>query len=235
MRVVNDQDEEKARKKLKQAVSTKKPLKQNTLKSFLLIGAIGVVALFAGYSRYNSATHGGSQILNAEKAQNVALENKIAIKKAANKKAIRNAGQSITGLDYVRQDKDDKIMNAFFNKILDWKDADEYRAARKWALKNYSIDPDSQFAKVLLPSVAQTNVGVGEKGTNEIDMNSENMHFLDMQSYVTDIRGSDYTYFAVLRVQVHDKKGAVDTERIVAMYTMDAHGRFYNAKAYTTV
>lgn len=198
------------------------------------IGAIGTVMLAIGLVGRSSAVKNMNNILSYQNQANTEVENKIAVKKAANQRKVKNAGQAITGLDYVRQNKDDKVMNQFLSRILTWDNADEYRANRRWAFKKYSIDPNSSFAKTMLPDVAQTNIGVGDKGNNTIDINSLNMKFLDMKSYVTDIRGSDYTYFTVIRVQSHDKKGAVATGSIAMIYTMDGHGKFYNLKAYNS-
>lgn len=198
------------------------------------IGAIGTVMLAIGLVGRSSAVKNMNNILSYQNQANTEVENKIAVKKAANQRKVKNAGQAITGLDYVRQNKDDKVMNQFLSRILTWDNADEYRANRRWAFKKYSIDPNSSFAKTMLPDVAQTNIGVGDKGDNTIDINSLNMKFLDMKSYVTDIRGSDYTYFTVVRVQSHDKKGAVATGNIAMIYTMDGHGKFYNLKAYNS-
>lgn len=198
------------------------------------IGAIGTVMLAIGLVGHSSAVKNMNNILSYQNQANTEVENKIAVKKAANQRKVKNAGQAITGLDYVRQNKDDKVMNQFLSRILTWDNADEYRANRRWAFKKYSIDPNSSFAKTMLPDVAQTNIGVGDKGNNTIDINSLNMKFLDMKSYVTDIRGSDYTYFTVIRVQSHDKKGAVATGNIAMIYTMDGHGKFYNLKAYNS-
>lgn len=234
MRIVNENGKKADQIKQQIAVNQPKQFKKKTVTSFAVIGLIGLAMFGVGGLHHSNVINHNKTVLTQEKNINVNLENKIAIKKAANKKATQNAGQSITGLDYVRQDKDDKIMNQFFNRILTWKNADEYRQNRDWALKNYTIDKTSQFAQVLLPSVEQTNIGVGDKGNNEIDINKYNMKFLDMKSYVTDIRGSDYTYFAVVRVQTHDKQGAVATGKFAVMYTMNGHDRFYNASAYAT-
>lgn len=211
-----------------------KHLQKRGIITLSIIGLAGTVLLGIGLYGHYSAINEMNHTLSAEKQINTEVENKIAVKQAANQRETRNAGQAITGLNYVRQNKDDRTMNNFFSRILTWDNADEYRSNRKWALKNYSIDPNSSFAKTMLPDVAQTNIGVGDKGTNTIDINSLNMKFLDMKSYVTDIRGSDYTYFAVIRVQSHDRKGAVATGNIAVIYTMDGHGKFYNLKAYNS-
>ena len=233
MRTVQDngpEKEEQAKLTQKEA----KHLRKRGVWTLTGIGAIGTVMLAIGLVGRSSAVKNMNNILSYQNQANTEVENKIAVKKAANQRKVKNAGQAITGLDYVRQNKDDKVMNQFLSRILTWDNADEYRANRRWAFKKYSIDPNSSFAKTMLPDVAQTNIGVGDKGTNTIDINSLNMKFLDMKSYVTDIRGSDYTYFAVIRVQSHDRKGAVATGNIAVIYTMDGHGKFYNLKAYNS-
>ena len=232
MRTVQDNGPKEDESKLTQ--NEAKHLRKRGVWTLTGIGAIGTVMLAIGLVGNSSAVKNMNNILSYQNQANTEVENKIAVKKAANQRKVKNAGQAITGLDYVRQNKDDKVMNQFLSRILTWDNADEYRANRRWAFKKYSIDPNSSFAKTMLPDVAQTNIGVGDKGDNTIDINSLNMKFLDMKSYVTDIRGSDYTYFTVIRVQSHDKKGAVATGNIAMIYTMDGHGKFYNLKAYNS-
>lgn len=233
MRTVQDNGPEKE-EQAKLTQNEVKHLRKRGVWTLTGIGAIGTVMLAIGLVGHSSAVKNMNNILSYQNQANTEVENKIAVKKAANQRKVKNAGQAITGLDYVRQNKDDKVMNQFLSRILTWDNADEYRANRRWAFKKYSIDPNSSFAKTMLPDVAQTNIGVGDKGNNTIDINSLNMKFLDMKSYVTDIRGSDYTYFTVIRVQSHDKKGAVATGNIAMIYTMDGHGKFYNLKAYNS-
>lgn len=233
MRTVQDNGPKKE-EQAKLTQNEAKHLRKRGVWTLTGIGAIGTVMLVIGLFGHASAVKNMTNILSYQHQANTEVENKIAVKKAANQRKVKNAGQAITGLDYVRQNKDDKVMNQFLSRILTWDNADEYRANRRWAFKKYSIDPNSSFAKTMLPDVAQTNIGVGDKGDNTIDINSLNMKFLDMKSYVTDIRGSDYTYFTVIRVQSHDKKGAVATGNIAMIYTMDGHGKFYNLKAYNS-
>lgn len=233
MRTVQDNGSKKE-EQAKLTQNEAKHLRKRGVWTLTGIGAIGTVLLAIGLAGHASVVKNMNNILSYQNQANTEVENKIAVKKAANQRKVKNAGQAITGLDYVRQNKDDKVMNQFLSRILTWDNADEYRANRRWAFKKYSIDPNSSFAKTMLPDVAQTNIGVGDKGDNTIDINSLNMKFLDMKSYVTDIRGSDYTYFTVVRVQSHDKKGAVATGNIAMIYTMDGHGKFYNLKAYNS-
>lgn len=233
MRTVQDNGPKKE-EQAKLTQNEAKHLRKRGVWTLTGIGAIGTVMLAIGLFGHASTVKNMNNILSYQNQANTEVENKIAVKKAANQRKVKNAGQAITGLDYVRQNKDDKVMNQFLSRILTWDNADEYRANRRWAFKKYSIDPNSSFAKTMLPDVAQTNIGVGDKGDNTIDINSLNMKFLDMKSYVTDIRGSDYTYFTVVRVQSHDKKGAVATGNIAMIYTMDGHGKFYNLKAYNS-
>lgn len=235
MRTVQDNGP-KPKKEEPQKLTPKqvKHLKKRGIWTLSIVGLAGTVLLCVGLVGHVSANKRMNELEAEQNQINTTLENRIAVKKAANKRKIRNAGQAVTGLNYVRQNKDDKVMNAFFSRILTWDNADEYRKNRDWALKTYSIDPNGAFAKAMLPDVAQTGIGVGDKGTNTIAINSLNMKFLDMKSYVTDIRGSDYSYFAIIRVQSHDHKGNVATGNIAVEYTMDGHGKFYNMSAYNS-
>ena len=200
-------------------------------KPLVIFGVIGLV-FFLGCLFWTSHTRGhNEQILASQKAQIEALENKISVKQAANNRKIKKANQAITGLNYVRKDKDDAIVTKFFQKCTTWNNAQQYRRLREEIMQKYGISEKSSFMTNFMPKLPQENMGIGNNGHNEVDDDNLNLSFDSIHTYVTDIAGSNYSYFGIVTVNSHDKKGATATGTIAVRYTVNGRGKITNLSA----
>lgn len=100
-------------------------------------------------------------------------------------------------------------------------------------MKEYKLLDNDNFMKVFMPLLKQYGMTLKSDGNNEIDTGSLNLSYDKMKSYVTNIQGDKYSYFTVVTVNSHDKKGAVANGKIVASYTVNGHGKISNLNADT--
>lgn len=207
---------------------------KKTKKILVGIGLTGLVCLLFGGMYAKHKIDSNEAAIAAQAQQIAGLKNKIAVKKAANNRKIEKATQQMTGLNYVRKDKDDALMGKFLEKACTWENADQYRQIRQEIMDEYGLSPKSSFMTVFMPKLTQDGVKIGSNGSNgsnEISRNGENMKYNDMTSYVTDISGNDYSYLTIATVESHDKKGAVADGTIVLRYTINGNNKITKLNA----
>lgn len=201
---------------------------------YLKIGEKNITKLFAfagvgllvgiGCTVYSHLLNNGTQeALTAETQKISGLQNKIDVQKAANSRKIKKAEQAITGLNYVRKDKDDATIDSFLNTSCTWNNARQYRRMRDELVHKYGLSEHSTFMKNFVPSLAQIGMKPGDDGTNKVDYDGLNMKYDDKTSYVTGISGSDYSYFAVVHVLTQNKKGKIAKGTAIFRYTIDGN------------
>lgn len=204
---------------------------QRNIKLTLVLFVAGLLFL-GGSCLYNSLII--KQYNGAIANQNnniVSLENKISVAKAANNRKMRGFNQSITGLNLVRKKTDDQKAESLLKYATTWNSGKSYRQKRKAIMKEYKLSDNDNFMKVFMPPLEQYGMSLKSSGSNEIDVNSLNMKYDGMTSYVTNIQGNNYSYFTVVTVSSHDKKGAVAQGKVAASYTIDGHGKISNLNA----
>lgn len=201
---------------------------------YLKVGEKNITKLFAfagvgllvgiGCTFYSHLLNTGTQeALTAETQKINGLQNKIDVQKAANSRKVKKAEQAITGLDYVRKDKDDATIDGFLNTSCTWNNAKQYRQMRDELIHKYGLSKNSTFMKTFVPSLAQIGMKPGDDGTNKVDYDGLDMKYEDKTSYVTGIGGSDYSYFAIVHVLTKNKKGSIARGIAIFRYTIDSN------------
>lgn len=161
------------------------------------------------------------------------LENEVDVQKAATRSAEAEFERKVTGLDSIRKKKDDETMEKFLEELFSWKSLEEYNAIRDKIMKEYDLDENSRFIKVVMREVAEVPTDTGT--TNEIDAYGYNMKFRGLESSVTKVTTSEYSYFAEVKVETSDKGGNKATGTIVMTYNIDIDGNITGFEAYTAV
>lgn len=204
---------------------------QRKIKLTLVLFVAGLLFLLGSFL-YNSLTVKQYNGIIADQNNNiVGIQNKISVTKAANNRKMRGLNQSITGLNLVRKKTDDQKAEALLKYATTWNSGSSYRKKRKTIMKEYKLSDNDNFMKVFMPPLEQYGMSLKSSGSNEIDVDSLNMKYDSMRSYVTNIQGNKYSYFTVVTVSSHDKKGAVAQGKVAASYTVDGQGKISNLNA----
>lgn len=197
----------------------------------LFIG--GLVFLLVSFLYSSLMTKNYNNLVNNQTDTITGLQNKISVTEAANNRKMKGLNQTITGLNLVRKKIDDKKAEALLKYATTWNSGSEYRKKRSTIMKEYKLSDNDNFMKVFMPPLKQYGMTLKTDGNNEIDTDSLNLSYDKMKSYVTNIQGDKYSYFTVVTVNSHDKKGAVANGKIAASYTVNGHGKISNLNADT--
>lgn len=204
-------------------------------KTKLILGLFigGLVFLLVSFLYSSLMTKNYSNLVNNQTNTITGLQNKISVTEAANNRKMKSLNQTITGLNLVRKKTDDKKAEVLLKYATTWKSGSEYRKKRSTIMKEYKLSDNDNFMKVFMPPLKQYGMTLKSDGNNDIDTDSLNLSYDKMKSYVTNIQGDKYSYFTVVTVNSHDKKGAVANGKIAASYTVNGHGKISNLNADT--
>lgn len=164
---------------------------------------IAVILAIVSVFTVNSMLSTRSQTLQAQQVRIHELENNIATKdeeKAKERQVV--VEQATGGLDRSRVNNDQKKIEELMGLVFEWQSMDGYMKNRKTVMDSYNIPQDSTFMVDFMPGEIE---GVSREAPNgemiyafDKDLASK----LDsVDTYVTDINGDTYSYFAV--VQAH--------------------------------
>ena len=164
---------------------------------------IAVILAIVSVFTVNSMLSTRSQNLQAQQVRIHELENNITTKdeeKAKERQVV--VEQATGGLDRSRVNNDQKKIEELMGLVFEWQSMDGYMKNRKTVMDSYNIPQDSTFMVDFMPGEIE---GVSREAPNgemiyafDKDLASK----LDsVDTYVTDINGDTYSYFAV--VQAH--------------------------------
>lgn len=165
--------------------------------------AVAIILAIVSLVTVKSMLSTRSENLEAQQVRIHELENNIATKDAEKVKERQVVVEQATGgLDRSRVDNDQKKIEELMSLVFEWQSMDGYMKNRKEVMDSYNIPQDSTFMVDFMPGEIQ---GVSRKAPNgdviyafDKDLASK----LDsVDTYVTDINGDTYSYFAV--VQAH--------------------------------
>ena len=215
----------KAKKDVKNKVKDRKDKEitvadaQKRTVTLMCAGLASLLFLLGAGIYSNNKMSSNQAILANQQTQIAGIKNQISAKKAANNRAIEHATQEVSGLSLERRDQDKALAQKLFNLVCTWDNGQEYRKNRNKALSEYHINPNSNFADAFLPPLEQQGMRLGKSnGTNTIDEDNLNMRLNEIDLYVTGINGNTYSYFAVVHVSSHNKKGATADGTITATF-----------------
>lgn len=196
----------------------KSKIKQNIVPIIAAVVALVSIVFLASSNANNS------KVLTAQREKITQLRSDLAVKEASaelNKAQIRKAS---TGVDAERKTKDDQKAEEMFRTALSWSSYSEYMAARTKLMQVYGFTSDSPMLKTIMPEVKDSTDANG-KHYNEIDTLGRNSTFDKMESRVSAINATTYSYFAVVSASTRggtDK--AVAKSYYVVTYAIDADG-----------
>lgn len=126
-----------------------------------------------------------------------------------------------SGLNLDRVSQDREVSETFFKSILTWKTYEEYSRIREMLMENYAISEQDPMMTEFMPKV------------DESMFRGENLEYKAQDTYVTDIAGSNYTYFSIVTVSSRGKSGGTADGKIGFLYSIDKDGRISNLSAHT--
>lgn len=214
------------------AADLKKPV--SPAMRFLQVGLLPIIsalALGATGISYGLASSEHTAVLSRQSNQISDLSNKIAAIEAdhAAKEAASNMDAS--GFSQDRKLKDDDKMEAFMKVVTTWKSYDEYTQARDEVMKLGNLTAESTFMKNFMPDIPNTVDSAG-KSINKIDVGGYNMTFVDLDTTVTGIKTTTYSYFGLVTVSSTNPTTGTSVQSYVPVtYDVDADGNISNIEA----
>lgn len=186
------------------------------------------IVILIGNMIISSVYYVPTKIKYVDAKQNVAADVERA--KVNNQQSNVNVSKKATGLDAERVKTDDIIIEKFLKKCLSWKSYDEFKAIREEITESYNFAKDSNFMSVMFPNIEVTD----KDGNvyNRIDVESLNMSYDSLKSYVTNISNGVYTYFTEVTV-TSTADDNTSSGMIVCTYSIDEDGNMMNIDAFT--
>lgn len=173
-----------------------------------------------------------SSVLAAQTREIADMKSKISLKEQTVLKAEQDSVQAVTGMDANRAAKDNKIAESFFKEIMNWSSLDEYNQIRTNLAENYGLRENSSFLTVFMPPVVDS-VSPDGSHYNRIDTLGLNVSYEDMDSYVTGIKNTTYSYASFVTFSSASANGNEGFATVMATYDIDVDGNISNLYAYT--
>lgn len=153
--------------------------------------------------------------------------------------AVKETAQSmvreVSGIDFSRKAKDDKLAEAFIKYATEWESYDTYVSSREEFKAKYPyIDESSYYLSKFFPPADSMIIRDASNAVvyNMFD-NGRNIHFDTLESYVMNISDDGvYSYFAEIMCHSDLSRGKRGTSHMVALYSIDADGKFSGVTAY---
>lgn len=136
----------------------------------------------------------------------------------------------VTGLDLNRQKQDDEKAAEVFKSIFTWNSYKTYNDVKAKMLNEYEMNEG--VVKRLMPEVPEI-VSEGNKKINEIDANKLSMNYVNLQSYVVKISGTDYSYITEVTVESSDRTGNKASGKVLMSYDVAMNGQISNMNGFT--
>lgn len=149
----------------------------------------------------------------------------------------RDVKIEVSGLDTARVQSDDKVAKDFLEKVLTWSSYQEYQDVRDYIAQEYELNDSSTLLQTFFPEIEVVTDPDGNE-YNIIDAMRQsgeplNLEFVGMDSHVTNISGTDYSYFTEVTVSSTANNGGMATGRCIFLYTVSEDGELSNLHAYT--
>lgn len=188
----------------------------------LLIG----VVVFVGAVMYSNSKSGAmNDTISELQGQLTTLENEYALKLSTQTQENERVIKLVTGVEQERKANDDSKMTSIMYDVVTWSSYAEYCQKRQNFIDTYG--EDEPFLNMFFPAVA---VATSADGTqyNTIDTLGLRLEFSSLNSYIVNINGNKYSYFAIVSVTAD---GGTNTKKsFVITYDMDANGTVTNLK-----
>lgn len=195
-----------------------------------LLVVITLLAFLFSALFYLVTTSSDSSELSAQQGQIDSLNNQIQIKKASIAADQASKNQDVSSLDLTRKRNDDAVLARLMHEATSWSTYSEYSQARKSIERTYGLDDKSSFMTSFMPAIP--NVKDGDHYVNQIDTLGLNMSYSDLATYVSSIRGTDYTYLALVNVSTTSRDESTNqTTQVVVSYKTDSDHKITSIEA----
>lgn len=170
----------------------------------LILTLIMIILLFVG----TNVTKGQKKSLTNVDNKIAQLKSQMAMKKNASDEGGLDALDGSTvgeTVDAERIAEDEKILEDFCKKAFTFKSVDEYTLVRKNLFSEYDLSPNFDFFRYFYQVVSEEEIGSRYEYVPVKDGKYQ-MTFKSRTSYVSYMRGSEYTYVSDVVVTDADKK-----------------------------
>lgn len=199
------------------------------VKKYIFLLVAGLLAFGAVVGTVVSTSNNGAVLL-AQEQKIQQLKGSVAIKEAEVEKAKSQTNQGASGIDAARKAKDDELIKQVLGTAFTWNSYESYMAGRTKLMTGFGIKEDSTMLTKTMPSVENRTDPSG-KTFNVIDTQGLNSSFASVESRVSLIKVTDYSYFAIAKANTSSKVGSTSVETSYAVsYTIDANGKLLDIK-----
>lgn len=182
----------------------------------VLMGGIGLAV-----SHHNTVSAADA----ASAAQVTQLQSQLNDLKTTTSKTQEEVSTEATGMSPARKRSDDEQMTDVMKQALTWSSGEQYINARQALIDRWKLDEGSQFLTVFMPGEDEGAWRTDSAGKTWFAYEGVNSALESFTSSVTDVNGTEYTYFAVVGVKTVSSDGKVSTVVYSTMsYTLDANG-----------
>lgn len=203
-------------------------MENNTgLRKYLVIYGFAFFILITSIVAYFSTTGKYEESLYKQEMEIHSLEKQLDAQKEITQTAKDELIESSTGLQTLKVDSDNKVVEAFMDYVLTWDDGASYDAMRNDLLQSHGPVSNDNFFEIFLPE------NVSDSLYNYIDVFNLNSRFESLESYVTQITPNTYSYFSFVEFSSRDKNGTEGTSRVICTYDVDSDNNILNLDAYT--
>lgn len=179
------------------------------------------------------ASANGQRVEQAQVTKINQLKNDLGVKEAAAQKTREEVNQDATGIDAQRKKKDDEIIKQIMGAALTWNSYQSYMDGRTKLMTGFGIKEDSPLLKTMMPKVENRTDPSG-KSYNVIDTQSLNSRFEGIDTRVSMVKVTDYSYFGIVKAKTKSKVGNTEVDVFYAVsYTFDANGKLLDLKIDT--
>ena len=146
----------------------------------------------------------------------------------------QEAKKQVNGFDQERSLRDLAILEEFFRDVFCWQNAQEFEQAKDKALDKWKIPADSDFITHLM---GENPSFMGQDGsvTSEIETESLNMTFNDMDLFVSDLADGLYTYSGLVDFCYQDPNGTQEKGSVLVRAAVSEDGTIASIEAWPTV
>ena len=196
---------------------------KDVLKKWIFVILAGVIAFGVITTGVMTSKQNDARLME-QTAKIQQLRGELVVKEAAAQKQREEASQVATGVNFDRKKKDDEIARTLFKAAFTWNSYQTYMDARTKVM-SLGIPADSPFLKTVLPAV-ENRVDPSGKSYNLIDTQGLTMAYSTMESRVSMVKVTDYSYFSLLETKTSSKQGEqLVTSYYAVSYTTDTNGK----------
>lgn len=207
----------------------------STLKKYLPY-MLGVVVLLFGFLVYTGNARSQAASLHEIRNEIAGVESKIKTQKLVIENNQNEITEVVTGSLGERRLRDDKIVEAFFEKVFSWDSFATYNQTREALKTEYKMDPKGAFLQTFFPEVVNETMPRADgtvQEVNRIDLLEMSNQLVSFTSYNTKVDGANYTYFTWVKWSARNNtRTTMGVTETLVSYTINADGEITEVYTY---